>query len=505
MNEVRRGNTAAYGTLWGLHAPAARRFARTLTKRFDADDLVSDAYLKILLALQNGKGPSGAFRPYLFVTIRNTAVSWAKRDREGPLDDAESIPDPRETDASVLAALDRNLTTQAFLSLPDRWQEILWLTEVVGLSSQEVGARLDMPPNSVSALAYRAREGLRQAWIQAHIDASDTGTEHHWTLTRVGRWARNALSRRNAVRFDEHIRACEHCAVIANEAKATSALFTAITLPVAAVLFPAAAIKWAVPSDSSFTAVSPTFARSLQNEAASSRRARHFTTLAVGTAAALMTVGVAAGLINNNGSTEPNLIAGPSARTDYPTSSRSPNPTVRAPGASTVPGPEEAHHSKGVLAFTSIDTHGGAAYPVVRGVASPHAVVQLSSRNGVLSAVEANADGRWKSLPLQRFPTGNAKVTASSRGESISAPVPISAPAFSTSFNGSALTVKISGLPHTQYQVVWDDRSVCYVRANAKGNALCKADVAPQGAHRVGVRVSETGRAGPMTSLKLLL
>ena len=42
---------------------------------------------------------------------------------------------------------------------------VLWHTEVEGQRPAEVAPLLGMSPNSVSALAYRAREGLRQAFV----------------------------------------------------------------------------------------------------------------------------------------------------------------------------------------------------------------------------------------------------------------------------------------------------------------------------------------------------
>ena len=71
-------------------------------------------------------------------------------------------------DVKALLAADR---TQAFASLPERWQLVLWHTEVEGRSAAEVAPILGLAPNAVAALAYRAREGLRQAYLNAHIHA----------------------------------------------------------------------------------------------------------------------------------------------------------------------------------------------------------------------------------------------------------------------------------------------------------------------------------------------
>src|SRR4051794_34181313 len=59
---VRGGDVDAYGELFARHVDAARRLAGQLTGHGDADDLVSDAFAKVLTVLQRGGGPDLAFR-----------------------------------------------------------------------------------------------------------------------------------------------------------------------------------------------------------------------------------------------------------------------------------------------------------------------------------------------------------------------------------------------------------------------------------------------------------
>ena len=132
----------------------------------DPDDLVSESFTRIYDAILAGKGPTAAFRPYLFTTIRNTAASWGRARHETNLETLESFEDPDTSEAATLDALDRSTTAQAFRSLPTRWQEVLWYSEVEGMTPQQIAPLVGMSANSTAALAYRAREGLRQAWIR---------------------------------------------------------------------------------------------------------------------------------------------------------------------------------------------------------------------------------------------------------------------------------------------------------------------------------------------------
>jgi DNA-directed RNA polymerase specialized sigma24 family protein len=61
------------------------------------------------------------------------------------------------------------MIARAFRSLPERWQAVLWHTDIEASGPAEIAWLLGLSANSVAALAYRAREGLRQAYLQMHL------------------------------------------------------------------------------------------------------------------------------------------------------------------------------------------------------------------------------------------------------------------------------------------------------------------------------------------------
>ena len=95
-----------------------------------------------------------------------------------------------------------------------RGQEVLWYTEVEQMKPAEVAPLLGMKASAVSQLAFRAREGLRVAWIQAHIAAVGEGTECSWTIERLGAHERGNLGARDQGRLDRHVADCARCAVV---------------------------------------------------------------------------------------------------------------------------------------------------------------------------------------------------------------------------------------------------------------------------------------------------
>jgi RNA polymerase sigma factor (sigma-70 family) len=233
-SRARAGDGSAFGELWRRHARAGRTVARSFTSSLDPDDLVQESFAKIFQALQKGGGPTGAFRPYLFTTIRNTASAWGRARRETSLDTLESLEDPASRDEETMAALDRSLTATAFRSMPSRWQEVLWYCEVEQMTPQQVAPLLGMKPNAVAALAYRAREGLRQAWIQAHIASVPEGSEHRWTIERIGSYTRGALGKRDTTKLEAHLDECARCTIVAAEAREVGSRIALVLLPLAA-------------------------------------------------------------------------------------------------------------------------------------------------------------------------------------------------------------------------------------------------------------------------------
>lgn len=224
------GSTVAFGTLYDRHRDAARALARQLARSpADADDLVSAAFARLLEILRAGGGPTEAFRAYLLTSLRHLAYDRTRAERRLDLteDMGEVVGiDPERTvvpfaDPAV-AGLERSLAARAFATLPERWQAVLWHLEVEGDSPADIAPLFGLTPNAVSALGYRAREGLRQAYLQEHLASSGPGAppkdrRHRETEEKLGAWTRGGLSKRDAAKVEEHLRECGECRALAAE------------------------------------------------------------------------------------------------------------------------------------------------------------------------------------------------------------------------------------------------------------------------------------------------
>ncbi|MDD7916522.1 sigma-70 family RNA polymerase sigma factor [Actinomycetospora callitridis] len=222
-----RDSTDAFATLYGRHQQAARALARQLARSpADVDDLVAGAFTRMLEILRAGRGPTEAFRAYLLTSVRHLAYDRSRAERR--LDLTDDITDVHGIDPDgtivpftdpAIAGLERTLAAQAFATLPERWQAVLWHLEVEGDSPADIAPLFGLTANAVSALGYRAREGLRQAYLQEHL-ASGSGRwdrRHRETGEKLGAYTRGGLARREAQRVEAHLAECGECRALADE------------------------------------------------------------------------------------------------------------------------------------------------------------------------------------------------------------------------------------------------------------------------------------------------
>ncbi|HEX4816025.1 MAG TPA: sigma-70 family RNA polymerase sigma factor [Nonomuraea sp.] len=211
LQAAREGDAAAFGLLYERHVAAAQALARQLVRGSEADDVVAEAFTKILDLVGRGRGPEVAFRTYLLTVVRRTVHDRfrvaSRQLTTGEIEDYDpGVPfvDP------ALVELEKSLIARAYLSLPERWRAVLWHTEVERSKPAEVAPLLGLSANGVAALAYRAREGLRQAYLQMHLRA-ERPHECRPVLGRLGAYVRGGLTRRDAKTVDDHVSACEEC------------------------------------------------------------------------------------------------------------------------------------------------------------------------------------------------------------------------------------------------------------------------------------------------------
>lgn len=166
LDRVRAGESSVFGELWSRYQGWAHHVARTVTSRYDAEDIVQEAFAKVLTSLRNGNGPRQGFAEYLRTAVRNVAATWGARDSRVKM---VPIVDDSAAGSYEFEVADLGECEGPFRSLPERWQQILTLTTLQGHSLQDAARAMGMTVGAATALAARARKGLREALAAATV------------------------------------------------------------------------------------------------------------------------------------------------------------------------------------------------------------------------------------------------------------------------------------------------------------------------------------------------
>ncbi|NUR39792.1 MAG: sigma-70 family RNA polymerase sigma factor, partial [Streptomyces sp.] len=259
IGRMRSGDDTAYEALYRRHAEAVRRYARTCCRdAHTADDLTAEVFARMLQAVRGGSGPEHAVRAYLLTTVRRVAANWTKSaKREHLVDDfalfaAQStrggeVSDDTASIGSFGAGLDlgadvramheaeQSMAMQAFRSLPERWQAVLWHTEVEDESPSDVATLFGLDANGTRVLASRAREGLKQAYLQAHVSATLADDEECARYAdQLGTYARGRLRTRAERGLRKHLEECAKCRLAAAQISEVASSIPAV-VPVAVI------------------------------------------------------------------------------------------------------------------------------------------------------------------------------------------------------------------------------------------------------------------------------
>jgi len=115
-----------------------------------------------------------------------------------------------DTDTS-LARTELSIVAEAFVTLPDRWRVVLRHAVIEAEGPARLCALFGVNAAAVAALAYRACEGLRETYLQAHVrhlvdDACRLYAE------RLGAYTRGRAGRSQRRRIEDDLAACAGCA-----------------------------------------------------------------------------------------------------------------------------------------------------------------------------------------------------------------------------------------------------------------------------------------------------
>ena len=156
------------------HLADAYTLARWLTRsRADADDVLQEACIRALSALEQHSGTSS--RAWVLAIVRNTAYTWLNGKRASPLvgiddlterdrvqfdrggEQANAIIDPEH---EMIARADVKQLEILIAGLPSEFREMVVLRDLQGLGYREIAEVTGSPIGTVMSRLARARQRL---------------------------------------------------------------------------------------------------------------------------------------------------------------------------------------------------------------------------------------------------------------------------------------------------------------------------------------------------------
>lgn len=174
IRRAREGDPEAMDRLVHLHHRAVFNLAYRLAGNYDdAEDIVSEAFLRVFNALPSFRGDAN-FSTWLYRIVYNVFLDERKKQRvraHGSLEEiveledstvTRQVEDPDPGPAERVADLDRAERIQrAVARLPERQRTLITLYHFQDCSYEEIAEILQMPIGTVKSGLNRARHALR--------------------------------------------------------------------------------------------------------------------------------------------------------------------------------------------------------------------------------------------------------------------------------------------------------------------------------------------------------
>ncbi len=164
--EQAKHDPRAFGRLYRhYYAMLATHVYRRTGDRHATEDVVADVFLTVLRVLPRYRYVGTPLRYWLLRIATNAVNRWARRQRRGrwrsvPLDELD-LADARSL--STASPVDPEQAQRALLSIAPKYQAVLALHYLEGLSVKDVAAVIGCRAGTVKSRLARARDALRAA------------------------------------------------------------------------------------------------------------------------------------------------------------------------------------------------------------------------------------------------------------------------------------------------------------------------------------------------------
>ncbi|MCL6644290.1 MAG: sigma-70 family RNA polymerase sigma factor [Dehalococcoidia bacterium] len=162
IRAVARGDDAALARLYDRYSRPCYGFAlRMLGSESDAEEVVQETFLRAWRSAATYDPARASVSSWLLTITRNLCIDELRRRRRNlppaPIGDAAPLPGTDRTDLAAEQAIDAAAVRASLASLPGEQRSAIELVYYYGLTSNEVGRLLGVPPPTIRS---RLRLGL---------------------------------------------------------------------------------------------------------------------------------------------------------------------------------------------------------------------------------------------------------------------------------------------------------------------------------------------------------
>jgi RNA polymerase sigma-70 factor (ECF subfamily) len=160
--EQAKQDPKAFAALYQHHYPMLLNYVYRRTGDVHAtEDLVADVFVIVLRSLSGYRYRGVPLRFWLLRIATNTVNRWARRQRRRMRALTEADREAGRTVSRPSEEVDSEFIEHALLSLPPRYQTVLSLYHLEGLSVKETAAVIGCREGTVRSRLTRARGALR--------------------------------------------------------------------------------------------------------------------------------------------------------------------------------------------------------------------------------------------------------------------------------------------------------------------------------------------------------
>jgi RNA polymerase sigma factor (sigma-70 family) len=155
------------------HLDAAYRFARSLSRSGEADDVVQEAILRAFRGFDTLRGSD--VKAWLMTIVRNCHLTAAKQQQrrafvplpeEGEEAGHAMMVNDANPESDTILSDQKQMLDRLLASLPEEHRTVLMLREIEEMSYTQIAAVTDVPIGTVMSRLARSRTALKAKWLQ---------------------------------------------------------------------------------------------------------------------------------------------------------------------------------------------------------------------------------------------------------------------------------------------------------------------------------------------------